>query len=667
MGEGGDVRMPRATLGFMGLGRRSGALVRLGAATIGGAWVAAFGWDEPRAAIVGALLTALGIALLPARRRIGVAAILLASLAALVAGAPWGQVDMMLPLAIALFVVGRTERSWIPGAVAMLIASLSCALRGGFGLVEFGLMLAICACMWSFGVLVRHRALSAYRAIAESRRLAAENPVEAAAKLAAEDRERLAEQAVLALRTAILRMQRAAQDAIARPGPDVVREVHGRGVAAVDELRRLLDLLRDGPPAGPGTDREARGPGGLVAVAPPRGALTTVLFGLFLLAALALVPVEQRGLGLTLAYAATAIAFGLRSIAPFAACLVAAAGSLALVILPPTSSDALLPVAAGYVHLAWTISSGPPAHTSRSDRRAAVARGWAGLGLLLACGLVLSLSYGPHGVGFVLLVFVTTVLAGIAWREQDMIFRRAESRSERLQADIDRETDAAVRAERLRLARELHDVASHTVGGMVMQAGAAGALVEREPGQALDALRTVIDAGERALAEAAELRSALSGARDRSETRLLGGGMLRAELERLVAEARARGDRVESRIGPLPEHPASADALFHVVREGLVNAERHAPGARVEVSVDAEGGAFVVRVRDHGIAGHRAASAADRIGTGRDAGRGTGHGLAGLAERMVACDGGLEARSVPGAGFLLEGRLPVPGMEGAPR
>jgi signal transduction histidine kinase len=82
---------------------------------------------------------------------------------------------------------------------------------------------------------------------------------------------------------------------------------------------------------------------------------------------------------------------------------------------------------------------------------------------------------------------------------------RAVATAERLRSEHERVTEAAVREERLRLARELHDVASHAIGAMVMQAGAALALRDRDPAAAQAAVRAVQSAGTEAMSELAIL------------------------------------------------------------------------------------------------------------------------------------------------------------------
>src|SRR5690606_17702947 len=148
-----------------------------------------------------------------------------------------------------------------------------------------------------------------------------------------------------------------------------------------------------------------------------------------------------------------------------------------------------------------------PFPTRRSSDLNLVAIGC--LGVLVASGTWLSLSYGGRGTGFVLVVFAAAVLAGRAWGERDRLRRSARHRELMLRSQMSAAVDRAVRAERLRLARELHDVASHAVGAMVLHAGAAAALREQDQDEARAALRTVEDIAHDALHEVDEMLATL--------------------------------------------------------------------------------------------------------------------------------------------------------------
>jgi signal transduction histidine kinase len=209
---------------------------------------------------------------------------------------------------------------------------------------------------------------------------------------------------------------------------------------------------------------------------------------------------------------------------------------------------------------------------------------------------------------------------------------------------------AAIRSERLRLARELHDVASHAVGVMVLQAGAAAALADRSPGQSREALATVRSAGADAQVEL----DLLFGLLDAGAVGAAGlaanpdAGRLDDALHALAARIEAAGLRVSLHLAErLPDDPQLAATIYRVVQEALTNATRYAPGATVQVTVADEAGMLEVTVRDDGP-GHEP--------TIPSAG---GFGLVGLAERVRALGGSVTAGPAADRGFVVTARLPL--------
>jgi len=568
------------------------ARARWPAAVLCAAWVVAFSWDEPRGVLVAVPFVLVGALLLPRRLGAGVALVVAAGFVTLLAGASWGNVDMMVPLGVTLFALGRVADRWQHGLLAVGLSAVGSAMREGLAADKLAITLMLFGAMWGFGLVVRRRALQAHAAVAAVAALAEQDPALTGARRAVEERSRLANEALFALRTAIVGMRSLARDAARSLEPHIVRDVHERGTVAVDELRELLGLLREpagSPPEEPGTAtaRPAR------RYHPPRTA-------------------------------------------PAVACLLLAAVSAVLAVSPPTVPESLLPVAATYVVAAWAVAARPSPFA------------WTCLAALTATGIWLSTAYGPRGAGFVLFVVGVAALAGLAWSERDRILRDAERRTGHLQARLDEATSTAVRAERLRLARELHDVASHSVGAMVLQAGAAGALRVRDPERARAALRTVVATGDGALRDVDEMLATLdTGEFGQAARAYAGPGRLRGALEGLAARLREGGMALRMDLGELPDSPALTATTYRVAHEGLANALRHAPGAAVEVVATRDGDSYVVRVSDNG-AGTSAAS-------------GTGFGLAGLRERVLACDGTFAAGPAPEGGFLLEARLPVDG------
>jgi signal transduction histidine kinase len=208
---------------------------------------------------------------------------------------------------------------------------------------------------------------------------------------------------------------------------------------------------------------------------------------------------------------------------------------------------------------------------------------------------------------------------------------------------LDSRIDRAVRAERLRIARDLHDVTSHAVGVMVLQASAAQALLASDPDAVRGALRTVETAGEQALTELEVLFDLLDAGAIGSP------GLTRASPESLSDLVdRMRSVGLQITLDASPVHPGLSETVYRIVQESLTNVARHAHPSRVRVRVGVVGGAVEVAVTNDGPP-----EATDASDSG-------GFGLAGLAERVRAVGGGFTAAPLPSGGFGVFARLPIP-------
>jgi signal transduction histidine kinase len=232
-------------------------------------------------------------------------------------------------------------------------------------------------------------------------------------------------------------------------------------------------------------------------------------------------------------------------------------------------------------------------------------------------------------------VYATLTVAGLLVAM--LLGEGARSRGERMQAvraaRLSRE-ESAVAAERLRIARELHDVLAHSLSGITVQAGVGLHLMDREPEAARRALTEIRDASRDALDEVRDVLGVLrsEGEAPRSPT----GG-----LATLVDRARADGLTVhaDGLAAPVPERVAPV--VHRALQEALTNVRRHAPGATVQVRLTV-GDTVVLQVEDDGAA----------VGEVVE-----GYGLRGMRERVEAAGGTLTATSGP-AGFVV--RLEVP-------
>jgi signal transduction histidine kinase len=211
-------------------------------------------------------------------------------------------------------------------------------------------------------------------------------------------------------------------------------------------------------------------------------------------------------------------------------------------------------------------------------------------------------------------------------------------------------TRIAVEDERARIARELHDVVTHNVSVMVIQAGAARKVMDAAPGQAREALLAVEAGGRAALTELRHVMDLLTATGDdpAGEDELAPQPGL-AQLPALVSRVRSTGVPVELTVpGPLPAIPASVDlAAYRVVQEALTNAVRHAAGAPVRITVEHAPGAVRVEVVDSG--------GAPAAGVGP----GNGRGLIGLRERLAVLGGTLDAGPRLPGGYRVRAVLPL--------
>ncbi len=244
---------------------------------------------------------------------------------------------------------------------------------------------------------------------------------------------------------------------------------------------------------------------------------------------------------------------------------------------------------------------------------------------------------------------------------------RLERRAER--AHVARE-EARRRAseERLRIARELHDVLAHSISLINVQSGVALHLLEERPEQARPALEAINEASDEALAELRSVLEVLSrglgedGAHGESgpwAPRAPTAGL--RDLDGLVRRTRAAGLDVQLAVdGEARAVPTGVGlAAFRIVQEALTNVVRHAGGdARATVRLVHAPTELVVQVDDDGRgAGPAAGGSGGSTTAGEGAGR--GRGIAGMRERVNALDGTFTAGPRPGRGFRVRARLPL--------
>ncbi|MFJ8020024.1 sensor histidine kinase [Streptomyces sp. NPDC096311] len=237
--------------------------------------------------------------------------------------------------------------------------------------------------------------------------------------------------------------------------------------------------------------------------------------------------------------------------------------------------------------------------------------------------------------------------AVVAWLLGDASHRTREY-GETLRAQA---ASQAVTDERLRIAREMHDMVAHSIGIIALQAGAAARVVHTQPDAAREAMTAVETAGRETLSGLRRMLVALRQA-DRDQDRAAAGsdrlhpaeGL--ADLDRLAAATTAAGVQVDVHWkGARRQLPPDIDlSVFRIVQESITNVVRHAATTACRVTVDYLEEHVAVEVTDDG----------------RGATTDTGFGLVGMRERVALLHGEFTAGPRPEGGFRVTARLPVP-------
>jgi len=281
--------------------------------------------------------------------------------------------------------------------------------------------------------------------------------------------------------------------------------------------------------------------------------------------------------------------------------------------------------------------------TQVSFRRAVIAA-VATLAVLLTASAANNPFGHISGGGFDIIPFMVAaaLFAGIA-----VANRRAYVASIRDRAEQD--ARRRIDEERLRIARELHDVVAHTMATINVQAGVAAHVLPTRPEAAAESLQAIKTASKEGLRELRAILSVLRQADDADPTQPAPGT---AQLEALIDSARRAGLETTYTVTgePVPL-PAAVDlAAYRIVQESLTNAIRHAGPAAAAVSLGYDQDELRIDVTDTGRGLPPAVT-----------GQGGGHGLAGMCERAAAVGGTVETGPGPGGGFRVAARLPLNG------
>ncbi|WP_163543855.1 sensor histidine kinase [Occultella kanbiaonis] len=550
------------------------------------------------------------------------------SLAVAAAGVTRDSPAMTVPFVLVVYSLARYATGLPAALVAALFPLVAWLDARDAGTIVFAA--ALTAIVFVFGRVVRGRAVAAdrYRRIAAE--LQGKDATALTDRVVADERSRSGGQALTVLRRSVDAMWSEATAAEVDLDPERIEAVAARGRQAVSELRWLLGLLRS-VPAHDASELPAR-PRWLPDVA--------IAATLFVLGA-----AEVVAVGVGAAPIAWSVAVGLP------ACVLIRRRHLVASCATAASLIAMM-AAAGVAPLASVVLCVAVLGWSVGVEAGAAA--WLAFAAAAAATTAWFLAAAPENVPVTLAVVALPAFAGHEWTGHDQVRRTAAARAARLQADIDVRVDRARRNERLRIARELHDVTSHAVGVMVLQAAAAEALREHDPGAAREALRTVGTTGEQALAELTMMVALL-------DSSVMGfpefAGPRHEPLAALADRLRAAGlnialdDELDGR--PLP--PQLHDTVYRIVQESLTNVVRHSDARHVHVAVTADMSAIWVRVSDDGRPIPDRASVSTPLPA--DPG-GSTFGLTGLAERVRAVGGSFQAGRTD-AGFIVAAQLPL--------
>jgi signal transduction histidine kinase len=252
-----------------------------------------------------------------------------------------------------------------------------------------------------------------------------------------------------------------------------------------------------------------------------------------------------------------------------------------------------------------------------------------------------------------ILAGLTAALAVGLVRARRAHARALEERGWLLERERESAARNAVDAERARIAQDLHDIVSHNVSVMVIQAGAARQVLASEPDEAEAALLAVEAAGRDTMTELRHLLGLLAPSSTGEDDERLSPQPSLSRLSPLIDRIAFAGLPVEVRISGEPRPlPAGVDVTaYRIIQEALTNALKHGDGVKAEVTV---------RYADHALRVEVLNSGPSVLSGGRPAGsEGEGRGLLGLRQRVAVYGGDLDARRRLGGGFRVRAKIPL--------
>jgi signal transduction histidine kinase len=275
---------------------------------------------------------------------------------------------------------------------------------------------------------------------------------------------------------------------------------------------------------------------------------------------------------------------------------------------------------------------------TRSDRRYLI---WVAIAVVPCVGVSV-VAFADNAGDFFSILLRNVAYCWLALAAGDAVRSRREA-VERTAAAAEEESLRRLSDERLRIARDVHDVVAHAMTEINVQAGVAAHLIDHDPEQARSALRNIKRASGDALTDLRGTLGVLRGTEGRAPVEPTGG---REPLDELAAGLRAAGVQVTVDVDELPPGASAVrTAAYRIVQEALTNVLRHAGATAAQVRVGFDGEQVAIDVRDDG--------------TGGMANGGSGQGIRGMRERATALGGTLESGPAPDGGWRVSARLPV--------
>jgi signal transduction histidine kinase len=303
--------------------------------------------------------------------------------------------------------------------------------------------------------------------------------------------------------------------------------------------------------------------------------------------------------------------------------------------------------------------------TAYGDGRRSLVIAGVGISVLATAWLIAAADIEPRAaIGWVFFRIGASVMSaalGESARSRRFIAAEAQERAEWAERTREEEARVRVDAERLRIAREVHDTVAHAIAIINVQAGVTAHVLDKRPERARETLVAIEQTSSQALQE---MRSILGVLRDANDGRVPHPGL--GQIDELVAKARAAGLDIKLEgLSPAAALPSAVgSAVYRILQESITNVMRHVGPTRVTVRMDCGVDLLEIRVTDDG---RRDAPGDDPGDQRRRAGSATGgngairpgRGILGMRERCELLGGELDARPIPGGGFEVTARLPL--------